>query len=124
MTERLLLSLRPTYLLSALFKSQFGLLTSPRGFPGGSVVKNPPAVQELQETRVQSWVGKIPWMRAWQLTLVFLPGESHGQRSLVGYDPWGCKESDTTEATEHAHTRVRKVGTVLYLAVAAPETVN
>ena len=94
------------------------------GFSNGSVVKNPPAVQELQETRVQSWVGKIPWMRAWQLTLVFLPGESHGQRSLVGYDPWGCKESDTTEATEHAHTRVRKVGTVLYLAVAAPETVN
>ena len=36
---------------------------------------------------------------------VFLPGESHGQRSLAGYSPWGCKESDTTEATEHAHTR-------------------
>ena len=46
MTERLLLSLRPTYLLSALFKSQFGLLTSPRGLPGGSVVKNPSANAE------------------------------------------------------------------------------
>ena len=33
----------------------------------------------------------------WQPTPVFLPGESHGQRSLVGYNPWGCKESDTTE---------------------------
>ena len=33
----------------------------------------------------------------YELTPVFLPGESHGQRSLVGYSPWGCKESDTTE---------------------------
>ena len=43
------------------------------------------------------WGGKIPWRRAWQPTPVFLPGESHGQRSLEGYGPWGCKESDTTE---------------------------
>jgi len=42
-----------------------------------------------------SWLGKIPWRRAWQPTPVFLPG--HGQRSLVGYSPWGCKESDTIE---------------------------
>ena len=42
-------------------------------------------------------VGKIPWRREWQPTLVFLPGEFHGQRSLVGYSPWGCKESDMTE---------------------------
>ena len=48
------------------------------------------------------WVGKISWRRAWQPTPVFLPGESHGQRSLVGYSPWGHKESDTTERTEHA----------------------
>ena len=47
--------------------------------------------------RFNPWVGKIPWRRAWQPALVFLPGESHGQRSLVGYNPWGCKESDTTE---------------------------
>ena len=44
------------------------------------------------------WVRKIPWMRKWQPTPVFLPGESHGQRILVGYSPWGHKESDTTEA--------------------------
>ena len=43
------------------------------------------------------WVGKIPWRRKWQHTLVLLPGESYGQRSLEGYSPWGCKESDTTE---------------------------
>ena len=44
------------------------------------MVKNLPA---LQETRFNPWVGKIPWRRAWQLTPVFLPGESHGQRTLT-----------------------------------------
>ena len=38
----------------------------------------------------------IPWKRTWQPTPVFLPGKSHGQRSLLGYSPWGCKESDMT----------------------------
>ena len=38
------------------------------------------------------WVGKMPWRRKWQPTPVFLLGESHGQRSLVGYSPWGHKE--------------------------------
>ena len=41
--------------------------------------------------------GKIPWSRKWQPSPVFLPGFSHGQRSLAGYSPWGHKESDTTE---------------------------
>ena len=43
------------------------------------------------------WAGKIPWRRKWQPTPVFLPGESHGQRTLIGYSPWGRKESDMTE---------------------------
>ena len=43
------------------------------------------------------WVRKIPWRGKWQPTPVFLPGETHGWRSLVGYSPWGCKESGTTE---------------------------
>ena len=43
------------------------------------------------------WVRKIPWRRAWQPTPVFLPGESHGQRSLEGYILSGCKEWDTME---------------------------
>ena len=43
------------------------------------------------------WVGKIPWRREWPPTPVFLPGKSHGQRSLAGYSPWGRKESDMTE---------------------------
>ena len=43
------------------------------------------------------WVEKIPWRREWLLTLVFLPEESHGQRGLEGYSPWGCKEPDMAE---------------------------
>ena len=43
--------------------------------------------------------GKILLRRAWQPNLVFLSGESHRQRSLVGYDPWGCKELDMPEVT-------------------------
>ena len=57
-------------------------------------VKHLPA---MQETWFQSLVGKIPWRRKWQPTPIFMPGESHGQRSLMGYSPWGRKESDTTE---------------------------
>ena len=61
------------------------------------MAKNPPAKQEMLETQVRSLGGKIPWRRAWPLTPAFLPGESHGQRSLAGYSPQGRKESDTTE---------------------------
>ena len=43
------------------------------------------------------WVGKIPWRRKRQPTPVFLPGEFQGQKSLVGYSPWGSQESDTTQ---------------------------
>ena len=43
------------------------------------------------------WIGKISWRRKWQPTPVFLPGKSLGWRNLVGYSPWGHKESDTTE---------------------------
>ena len=48
-------------------------------------------------------VGKIPWKRVSQFTPVFLPRESHGQRSLVGYGPWCRIESDTTEQLTHTH---------------------
>ena len=57
------------------------------------IVKNLPKIQ------FNPWIQKIPWRRKWQPTPVFLPEEFHGRRSLVGYSPWGCKESDTTEVT-------------------------
>ena len=49
------------------------------------------------------WVGKILWRREWQPTPLFLPGEFHGQRSLVCYSPWGCKESDNSATNTHTH---------------------
>ena len=55
----------------------------------------------MQETRVQSLGQKIPWRRKWQPTPVFLPGESHRQRSLVGYSLWGRTELDTTKRLTH-----------------------
>ena len=51
----------------------------------------------MQETQVQSLGQEDLWRRKWQPTSVFLPGKSHGQRKLVGYSPWGRKESDMTE---------------------------
>ena len=67
------------------------------GFPGGSVVKNLPArAGDAGDVGSIARSGKIPWRSKWQSTPVFLPGESHGQRSLVGYSPWCCKESLTT----------------------------
>ena len=63
------------------------------GFPGGSEVK----VSAWNAGDPGSIPGKIPWRRKWHPTPVLLPGESHGGRSLVGYSPWGRKQSDTTE---------------------------
>ena len=51
----------------------------------------------MQETWVDPWSGKVPWSRKWQPTQEFLPEEPHEQRSLVGYSPLGCQESDVTE---------------------------
>ena len=62
-----------------------------------SVVKNPNANEGHMRLRFDPSVTKIPWRRKWQPTPKFLPGESHRQRSLAGYSPWGCRESDMTE---------------------------
>ena len=70
-----------------------------RDFPGGSVVKNPSA--SAKDGCLDPCARKNPWRRKWQPTSVFLPGKSHGQRSLVGYSPWGCKESGHDLATKH-----------------------
>ena len=57
-------------------------------------LKNPPA---MRETQVQSLGWEDPWEKGMTTHLIFLPGESHGQRSLMGYSPWSHKELDTTE---------------------------
>ena len=69
----------------------------PNSYPRSSLgfsVKNLPA--NAGWPRFDPWVGKIPWRRKWQPTPGFLPGESHGQKSLARYRPWGHRESDTT----------------------------
>jgi len=72
---------------------------SKKGFPVGTSGKEPACqCRRHKRCRYDPWIGKIPWRRARQATLLFLPGESHGQRSLVGYSPQGHKESDMTEA--------------------------
>ena len=60
-------------------------------------VKDLPEVQKThRKCGFHPSVGKITWKRKWQATPVFLPEKSHGQSSLVGYSPWGHRESDTT----------------------------
>ena len=64
------------------------------GFPSGTDGKEPACQCRRHKRRVfHPWVGKIPWRRKWQPTPVFLPGDSHGQRSLVCYSPWCCKRA-------------------------------
>ena len=70
------------------------------GFSGGAGGKEPTC--QCRRHGFGPWIEKIPWRWKWQPTLVFRPGKSHGQRSLAGYSPWDCKESDTSE---HAQAR-------------------
>ena len=68
--------------------------------PGGSNSKE--SACNVRRPGFNPWVGKIPWIRECQPTPVFLPGEFHGLGSLVGYGPWGCKESVVNERPTHA----------------------
>ena len=64
------------------------------GFPGGSDGEESTC---NAGALVPSLCQEDPWRRTWEPTPVFLPGESHGQKSLEGYSPWGHKELDVTE---------------------------
>ena len=64
------------------------------------VVKNPPDnARDIRDMGLNPWVGKTPWRRAWQPTPIFLPGESHRKRSLVGYSPQDHTKLHVTEMT-------------------------
>ena len=78
---------------------------NPVGFPGCASGEGPRCqCRRCKTLEFNPWVGKTPWSRKWKPTPVFLtPGESHGQRSPMGYSPWSCRESDTTE---HMHITV------------------
>ena len=90
-----------------------------KGLPGGTSGKETACQgRRHKRCRFNPWVRKILWRRAWQPTPVFLPGKSHGQTSLDGYSPWGRKESDMTEATQHAHTQNNFLSCMNYIQVA------
>ena len=75
-----------------------------QGFPSAPAARIHPQCRSYRSCRFNPWVGKIPWRRVWQPTPVFLLGESHGLGSLLGYSPWGHRESDKNELTVHACT--------------------
>ena len=88
----------PQLFYPVIYLYQYGLLDGlPRWLNGKD------STCQCRRPGFDSWVGKIPWRRESQPTPVFLPGESHGQRTLAGYSPWGHKELDTTEH-KHAQT--------------------
>ena len=72
------------------------------GFPGGLAGKQSTCnAGDARDAGLIPGLGRSPGGRTWQPSPVILPGESHGQGSLTGYGPWGHKESDMTEVTEH-----------------------
>ena len=85
------------------------------GFPGGASGKEPTCqYRRHKRCRFHPWARKIPWRRAWQPTPVFLPGESHGQRSLVDYSLWVEKsQTQLKRLCMHAHVRTH-THTLLY----------
>ena len=113
-----------TWLFFCAFLPWFSLCVSKTlliirtGFPGGSVGKESTHKQCREHRRwgYDPWVGKIPWRRVWQSAPVFLPGESHEQRRLAGYSPWGHKESDMTEGLIHTHTHTHTDGLLWWLS--------
>ena len=81
-----------------------GILAFTLSFPcswASQVVSGKESPCQCKGWRLNASVGKVPWTRKWQPTLVFLPGKSHGQRSLVGYNPWGRKRVGHDWATKH-----------------------
>ena len=89
--------IRHDWATSTRYKGMYGLPTWCSG-------KEPTSQYRRHERHgFDPWVRKIPWSRIWQPTPVFLPGESHGLRSLTGYNLWGHKESDTTEHTHYVY---------------------
>ena len=91
------------------------LVTQRLGFPGSSVIKNsPPNAGDLGSIPGS---GRVPWRRKWHPTPVFLPGESHGQRSLAGCSSWGRKKLDTIE---RPNNRPQIIGITGYYCKAEP----
>ena len=77
----------------------------PLNFPGGTSGKEPNyRCRRHKSCGLDPWVGKIPWRRAGHPALVLLPGEFHGQKSLVGYSSWDLNESDMSKQLTNTST--------------------
>ena len=77
-----------------------------KAFPGGVSGKERACqCRKHKRRRLHRWSERCPWRRAWPPSPVFLPGESHAQRSTEGWNPQGNTGSDTSEAPEHTRTR-------------------
>ena len=88
----------------AIFRKQVFML---KGFPGGTSGKEPACqCRRCKRRGFDRWSGKLPWRRAWQPTPVFLPGESHGQRSLEGHR---VKHDGSDLARIHAEMQVSSI---------------
>ena len=85
-------------------------------------LKNLPALHEMQETWFHPRVGKIPWRRGWQPTPVFLPGGSHGQRSLAGYSLCSRRTGHGWVTNTHTHTHTGSWS--LWWAWGAPDSLG
>ena len=90
---------------------KFTELYTLRDFSAGTSGKEPTCqCRRCKRWEFDPWVRKSPWRRAWQSTPVFLPGKSHGQKSLAGYSPWDQKESDMIEHAYSMHVPVYQAG--------------
>ena len=89
------------YWLTDLWESLIkGVTRHMLGSPGSSGEESACQCRRAKTLGFDPWVEKIPWMRKWQLTPIFLSGQSHGQRSLGGCNPQNCKELNTTECAQ------------------------
>ena len=89
------------------------MIKKTEGFPGGASGKECTCqCRRGKRCGFHPWVGKFPWRRKWRSSPVFLPGESHGQRSQVGYSPWGCRVG--SDWSNWAHTHCNIVHCVVY----------
>ena len=84
--------------------SVHGILQAKIPFPSPGNLPDLGKEPECLALQADSVLAEITWRREWQPTPVFLPRESHRQRNLVGYSPWGCKELDKTKLLTHTHT--------------------
>ena len=92
-----------------IFHTDIGSLTDSYPWPGLPwCFSGKKSVCQDRRHGFYPWVRKIPLSRKWQPAPVFLPGKFHGQTNLVGYSPWGCKESDTTEHAQ-IHTPIYRI---------------